>query len=111
MSCPATSFAAMLSVFWETVVSDADSERTGDYRGLGAASDFLVRLRSVYRVTVAASDVVERDFLEVPARVLGYTHTAAGEPGEHLFREIEHRGRAAAMAVERVLPDVLVGTR
>jgi hypothetical protein len=91
-------------------LSLADPDRIDEYRGLGAASDFLVMLRSVYRVTVAASDVVEGEYLEVPARLLGYTHTAAGEPGDHLFREIDLRTQAAARAIERVLPEVLVET-
>jgi hypothetical protein len=80
-----------------------DAERSAEYRALGAASDFLVQVRSVYRVTGAASDVIEREFLELPARLLGYTGLSEGAPAARLFADIRRKTTSAAQAVNRLL--------
>jgi hypothetical protein len=76
-----------------------DPARAGPYRAHAALNDFLVAVRSAYRVTVAATDEVERDQLSSPARILGYDGAAAGE---RLFADIERRLEESAALVDRL---------
>ncbi|MCU0241378.1 MAG: hypothetical protein MUF51_03025, partial [Vicinamibacteria bacterium] len=63
---------------WDTPGADPfmelarlDPERAAAYRRLAAINDFLVAIRSAYRVAVAATATIEREFLDAPARILG----------------------------------------
>lgn len=80
-----------------------DSPRAHDYRILAAADTFLVAVRSAYRVTVAATDVVERDFLDRPARTLGYVPDSGHSAAALLFSDIERHSLRAAAAIDRLL--------
>ncbi|MCE5247453.1 hypothetical protein LLG88_11120 [bacterium] len=81
-------------------------EREASYRALVEADAFLVAVRSAYRVLVAATDVVEREYLAVPARTLGYEGPPA-EAAAALFADIERHSRAASAAVDELLPEAL----
>ncbi len=71
------------------------------YEGLATASDFFVAVRSAYRVTVAATDEIERSRLAAPARILGYEgddeHAARS-----LFSDIEQKLEDSAGLVDQL---------
>ena len=86
-----------------------DPDNAESYVVLSEACHFLVQLRSVYRVGVAASDVMEREYLTPTARILGYDGGTGQEPAEQLFREIRERAAEASGAVDRLLASESVG--
>jgi UTP:GlnB (protein PII) uridylyltransferase len=86
-----------------------DPDNAESYVVLSEACHFLVQLRSVYRVGVAASDVMEREYLTPTARILGYDGGTGQEPAEQLFREIRERAAEASGAVDRLLATESVG--
>lgn len=69
------------------------------FRVLHEASDFLGAVRSAYRVTVAATDLVELDQLASPARILGLAGNGNGKGEAALFETIERQIARAAQAV------------
>ncbi len=79
-----------------------DPARAPLYEGLGEVYDFLVALRSAYRVTVVASDEIERSRLDAPARILGYEN-GTGDAAHRLFEDLERRMAAAAAFVDELL--------
>jgi UTP:GlnB (protein PII) uridylyltransferase len=77
-----------------------DAPQAGTYRALAGVNEFLVALRSVYRVAVAATDEVERAALAAPARLLGHAdEDACGR----LFTDLERRLRESRSLVDRLL--------
>lgn len=95
--------------FWEPSRPDPFAElcridpgRADLYEGLGGIYDFLIALRSAYRVTVVASDEIERSRLDAPARILGYENGAL-DAAHRLFEDIEGRMAAAAALVDELL--------
>lgn len=74
-----------------------DPARAAQYRTLQEVSGFLGAVRSAYRVTVAASDLVELDQLASPARILRFSER--GQAGPALFAEIERQIKRAAATV------------
>ena len=85
-----------------------DPARAPLYEGLGEAYDFLVALRSAYRVTVVASDEIERSRLEAPARILGYGN-GTRDAADRLFEDVGRRMAAAAALVDELLSGVGAG--
>jgi hypothetical protein len=85
-----------------------DPERRPLYETLAAACRFLVAVRSVCRVCVAASDEVRQDHLDGPARILGYAPPSFPDPASGLFRDIERHVDAASRAIENLLPEIVV---
>jgi hypothetical protein len=92
-------------------VADLDPDNAESYAVLSEACHFLVELRSVYRVAVAASDVMEKDYMNPTARILGYYGGGGEEPADQLFREIRERAAEAARAVDRLLATASAGRR
>ena len=84
-------------------LAEVDPDHTGTYRILGETCAFLVQLRSIYRVSAAASDVVEREFLEPAARILVGSDTDELDAVDTLFREIRDRASTCAKAVSDYL--------
>lgn len=82
----------------------ADPRRTDVYERLRIAYDFLVAVRSAYRVAVAATDVIELAHLAAPARILGYEDRYGPAASSFLFADIERR-----LADSAALIDELVG--
>jgi hypothetical protein len=98
-----------------------DPGKADAYDALRAADEALVALRTVYRVCVAATDVIEADYLSAPARILGYDAGgsqpgsgaqapgttppggAGGPPARALLGDIRRLTGAAARAVDRIL--------
>ena len=71
---------------------------------LAGASAFLVAVRSVCRVCVAASDEVRAEHLDAPARILGFGRGAEGDPAGALLRDLERHLAASERAVTSLLP-------
>jgi UTP:GlnB (protein PII) uridylyltransferase len=84
-------------------LTELDPDNSESYGILREASHFLIQLRSVYRVAVAASDVMEQGYMTPTARILGYDGRSGEEPAVQLFREIRERAAEAAGAVDRLL--------
>ncbi len=81
-----------------------DPARAPIYEGLSSANEFLVAVRTAYRVTVAASDQIEREHLEAPTRILDYPGAGrSGAPGDELFQDIEGALAAARQHIDRLL--------
>jgi hypothetical protein len=76
-----------------------DPARGGLFGSIRDAAGFLVALRSAYRVSVVASDVVERDYLDSPARILGYEDRDGMKRKDLLFHDIRRRMEQAADVV------------
>jgi hypothetical protein len=79
-----------------------DENRANLYERLHRIYDFLVAVRSAYRVTVAATDVIERDQLPAPARILGYEGPDEAEAVGVLFADIERRLAESAQLVDEL---------
>jgi hypothetical protein len=92
-------------------LSALDPDRAEPYAVLGKTCDFLVDLRSIYRVTVAASDVIEREFLGPAARILGYEPLSGEDPVDRLFEDIREHAWASAQAVSDLFENVGTGSR
>ena len=78
------------------------------YETLASACRFLVAVRSVWRVCVAASDEIRKDHLALPASILGYAPPGVVDPAADLLRDVERRAEAASRAIEELLPEILV---
>ncbi len=83
-------------------LSRRDPSRASLYESLGAISDFLVSVRSAYRVAVAATDEIERSRLDGPARTLGYTPDGI-DAAHQLFADIEARMAESAALVNELV--------
>lgn len=83
--------------------AEADPARADIYKRLQGAADFLVALRSAYRVSVAASDVIERSFLEEPARILRVRSWAGKTGAQRLFDRILARAEETRHAIDEYL--------
>ncbi len=81
----------------------ADPGRTDLYERLRIAYDFLVAVRSVYRVAVTASDEIEREQLGGPARILGYEDRYGPGADGFLFTDVERRLAEAATLVDEII--------
>jgi hypothetical protein len=92
-------------------LAGSDAEHAESYAVLGEVCHFFVQLRSVYRVAVAASDVLERAYSNPVARILGYDGGAGEEPADQLFLEIRKRSSEAAGAIDRLLAATGAGRR
>jgi hypothetical protein len=100
---------------WDAVDDDPfeslarrDPGRRPLYETLSAACRFLVAVRSVCRVCVAASDEVRREHLDGPARILGYAPPSFPDPAAGLLSDIERHTGAASRAIEELLPEIVV---
>jgi len=100
---------------WETPTLDPfeelarrDPTRAGVYRRLAAINDFIVALRSAYRVAVSATATIEREYLAAPARMLGCEGRGADSAAEVLFVEVQESLAESASLVDRILRDVVV---
>ncbi len=85
-------------------LSRLDPERAGLYTTLRDAADFLVAVRSAYRVSVAASDVIEREFLTGPARILHEPEWSTPAGRESLFTQILKTAGRARGALDEHFP-------
>jgi len=77
-----------------------DPARAELYRELARTDDFLVGLRSAYRVAVSATDEVERAQLQAPARMLRYS---GADGAGRLFADLEAHLTAAARHIDRLV--------
>ena len=98
---------------WETPSQDPfeelahrDPARAGAYRRLAAINDFIVALRSAYRVAVSATATIEREFLAAPARMLGCEGRDGVSAADVLFVEVQESLAESAELVDRILRDV-----
>ncbi len=81
----------------------ADPPRTDLYERLRMAYDFLITVRSAYRVAVTASDEIEESQLTAPARILGYEDRYGPGAGSYLFADVQRRLQEAAQLVEELI--------
>ncbi len=79
------------------VLAARDPAHADAYTTLGDAEALLVAVRSAYRVVVAATDVIERDYLDAPARCLGFEGAAAA------YAAAVEAGARAAVAIDELL--------
>ncbi|MBW1688244.1 MAG: hypothetical protein JRS35_24670, partial [Deltaproteobacteria bacterium] len=86
-----------------------DPPRESLYKSLASTNDFLVSLRSAYRVAVSATATIERDQLLAPARILGYENRDGVTGADRLFAELERQMAESARTVDRLLAST-VGT-
>ena len=100
---------------WETPTLDPfeelarrDPTRAGVYRRLAAINDFIVALRSAYRVAVSATATIEREYLAAPARMLGCEGRGDDSAADVLFVEVQESLAESASLVDRILRDVVV---
>jgi hypothetical protein len=98
---------------WEAVDDDLfgglalrDPGRGPLYRTLSDANDFLVTVRSLCRVCIAASDEIHRDHLGAPARILGYAPPSFPDPTAGLLADLARHTSASAHAVAALLPGI-----
>jgi hypothetical protein len=98
---------------WETPTLDPfeelarrDPACAGPYRRLATINDFIVALRSAYRVAVSATATIEREFLGAPARMLGCEGRDEATAGEVLFVELQESLAESADLVDGVLRHV-----
>jgi hypothetical protein len=94
--------------FWEPAAVDPfaalarlDPSRASIYEGLAEVYDFLIALRSAYRVTVVAADEIERARLDAPARIIGYEGSGM-DRAHRLFADLEERMANAASLVDEL---------
>lgn len=80
------------------------------YRDLGQVSDFLVSVRSAYRVSAAASDVIEREHLGGTARILSGEKDGGREGAIELFERIRGEADRAHRAVMELLSSLSART-
>lgn len=78
-----------------------DPARSILYQQLRTIYDFLVAVRSAYRVSVSATDEIEREHLAAPARILGYEGRDAAAAAL-LFTDLEHRLADSALLVDEL---------
>jgi UTP:GlnB (protein PII) uridylyltransferase len=95
---------------WATTVFDRlmkqDPDHSHEYDTLMRASEFLVALRSAYRVSVAASDVLERNWLSAPARIMGLEEKGGADPAGYLFDRICQTFEESEVAIDRIMADL-----
>jgi hypothetical protein len=83
-----------------TLLAARDPGQAEAYRALRDAEEVFVAVRTVYRVAVAATNVLEREFLSAPARILGRAGGAAGATA--LFEEVQRHAHVAAGVVDQL---------
>jgi UTP:GlnB (protein PII) uridylyltransferase len=91
----------MSTVFGRLVLQDPAN--TARYEKLNEVSNFLVALRSAYRVSVAASDVLERGWLGAPARILGLEKKGGSDPAGYLYDEVCRILEESAGVIDEVM--------
>ena len=90
-----------------------DHRHAEQYETLREVDEFLVAVRSAYRVSVAAADTVERQHLGPAAAILGYGHPEDPKAGEELFEEIVRQLAASKKAIDLLMaaaPDGAIRT-
>ena len=85
-----------------------DPDRAEVYRRVGEVHELFVAVRSAYRVSVSATDEIERDQLAAPARILGYDAPDDDGAAEQLFDDLR-RGMARSAAAVDELGESLLG--
>jgi UTP:GlnB (protein PII) uridylyltransferase len=81
--------------------AQADPGHSREIRKLWRGFNALRGLRDVYRLTVAATDLVEREHLDRPAAVMGY------ESGEELHEMYSEVRKETLEAVEKITGEIL----
>ncbi|MBP7146910.1 MAG: hypothetical protein KBD01_05140 [Acidobacteria bacterium] len=71
-------------------LAEREPDHADEHLALRRTDAFLASVRAAYRVSVAATSAVEREYLDAPARLLGYPD------GASLGRKIERRAAEAA---------------
>ena len=80
-----------------------DPPREAVYRRLTTINDFIVALRSAYRVAVSATATIEREHLVAPARIVGYRDQDGIAATDRLFGDLERRLAESAELVDQLL--------
>ncbi len=80
-----------------------DPSRAELYKTLRSVGDFLVEVRSAYRVSVAASDVVEYYYLSLPTKTLGIGEWNGVAPEQRLFDRIQEQLATSIETIDQLL--------
>jgi hypothetical protein len=86
---------------------EIEPHRKKEFEILGDDFDFLKSLRDVYRLTVSADDVLQTEYLEEAARILGFDGTESATASEQLISAY----KTCASRVDGIVEGMLKGFR
>jgi hypothetical protein len=93
------------SSFWQTLC-ERRPERREDFLVLKESYQFLNRLRDVYRLTVVPSNLLDPQYFDQPADVLGYKAECGLTASERLRQDFRSHRDKAAETLDALLADM-----
>lgn len=86
-------------------LTEVDPAHTEDIRILAESFLFLKRLRDVYRLSCAASDILETGYLAQTAEILGFASSRGNTAEQNLLHAFEEKTAEADQAIMRIAAD------
>ena len=87
-------------------ISEKDSNHKVKFLELKKHSDFLKRLRDLYRLKVSADDVLKTDYLSLVAKTMGYKQDDQRSATENMIQEFNRSTEQINQIVQHFIEEI-----